>query len=191
MLDTPQYFASRWTAAEYGRALAKGIGVLRVQWPDSTPSKETGTSSRVELLPDELDASGQIAALALERICTQLEDFRSLAHATRHLSIVNAVHDAVMKVHGRVDGIGANRTMQITLRSGRKLVVQPIVGVPTAVTLQETFIRAGETESAVVYDHLGLARSWQGHMDWLALKVKGARWVKMTDAALDFAAWET
>ena len=33
MLDSPNYFASRWTAAEYGRALAKGIGVLRVEWP--------------------------------------------------------------------------------------------------------------------------------------------------------------
>jgi hypothetical protein len=38
MLDTPTYFASRWTSAEFGRALAKGISVLRKGWPDSTPS---------------------------------------------------------------------------------------------------------------------------------------------------------
>jgi TIR domain len=35
MLDTPNYFGSRWTSAEFGRALAKGIAVLRVGWPGS------------------------------------------------------------------------------------------------------------------------------------------------------------
>ncbi|MDB5870640.1 MAG: hypothetical protein JWQ07_82 [Ramlibacter sp.] len=191
MLDTPGYFESRWTAAEYGRALAKGIGVLRVQWPDSTPSIRTETSSRVELLANEFNSAGQLVTPAMDRICSQLEDFRSLAHATRHLSIVNAIHDAVIKVQGRVDGIGVNRTMQVTLRSGRKLMVQPTVGVPTAVTLQDALSRAGATESAVVYDHMGLMPSWQSHIDWLAEKVAGARWVKMTEAAWDFAGWET
>lgn len=50
MLDTPNYFGSRWTSAEFGRALAKGISVLRVGWPDSTPSIRTGTASRAELV---------------------------------------------------------------------------------------------------------------------------------------------
>jgi hypothetical protein len=30
MLDTPNYFEGRWTSAEFGRALAKGISVLRI-----------------------------------------------------------------------------------------------------------------------------------------------------------------
>ena len=50
MLDTPNYFASRWTSAEFGRALAKGISVLRIGWPDATPSVRTATASRAELL---------------------------------------------------------------------------------------------------------------------------------------------
>lgn len=49
MLETAKYFESRWTSAEYGRALSKGIGVLRVQWPDSTPSVHTSTASRAEI----------------------------------------------------------------------------------------------------------------------------------------------
>ena len=32
MLDTPNYFESRWTSAEFGRALAKGISVLGIGW---------------------------------------------------------------------------------------------------------------------------------------------------------------
>lgn len=57
MLDTPGYFESRWTSAEFGRALAKGISVLRVGWPDCTPSARTATASRAELLPEEVDAA--------------------------------------------------------------------------------------------------------------------------------------
>ncbi len=190
MLDTPEYFASRWTAAEYGRALAKGIGVLRVQWPGFTPSKITGTSSLVELEPTEFEADKTLSGSALARVCDNLENFRCLAHATRHQSIVSAVEDAIAKVQGKVDGIDANRAMQITLRSGRKLIVQPTLGVPTAVTLQGAMDRAGTIDSAVVFDHLGIMPSWLQHMDWLKSKVKGARWVRMTDAAWDFGGWE-
>lgn len=190
MLETPGYFESRWTSAEYGRALAKGIGVLRVQWPDTTPSAHTSTASLVELVPGELDAIGRLEGAAIGRICTQLEDVRSLSHATRHLSMVTAVQDAIKQVEGKIDGIGANRTMYLSLRSGRKLVIQPTIGVPTSMTLQETFERAGVEESAVVYDHFGLKRSWQAHMNWLAQKVPGTRWVKKTEAVWDFGGWE-
>lgn len=190
MLDTPKYFDSRWTAAEYGRALAKGIGILRVQWPDCTPSTITGTSSLVELISTEFESNQTLSAGALARICTNLEDFRSLAHATRHQSIVSAVQDAITRVQGRVDGIDANRAMQITLRSGRKIIVQPTLGIPTAVTLQNALDRAGAIDSAIVFDHIGIMPSWLQHMDWLKAKVKGTRWVKMTEASWDFGGWE-
>lgn len=190
MLETATYFESRWTSAEYGRALAKGIGVLRVQWPDTTPSIHTGTASLVELVQDEIDDRGQLGLPAVERICSQLENVRSLSHATRHLSMVTAVQDAIEQVEGKIDCVGSNRSMYLTLRSGRKLVIQPTVGVPTSLLLQETFERARGEESAVVYDHFGLKRSWQGHMNWLAQKVPGTRWVKKTEAVWDFGGWE-
>src|SRR3546814_9983514 len=73
MLETPTYFKGRWTREEFGRALAKNIGVLRVQWPDTTPSTETQTCSRVEIIPEEVDtASGALAPATLERIADQL-----------------------------------------------------------------------------------------------------------------------
>ena len=71
------------------------------------------------------------------------------------------------------------------------MIVQPIVGVPTAVTLQQALERAGKFESAIVYDHMGIKPSWLTHMSWLAASVKGARWIKSTEAAWDLAGWET
>lgn len=191
MLDSPKYFESRWTAAEYGRALAKGIGVLRVQWPTTTTSGVTGTSSLVQLVDTDFHPDLSLQAAPLDRVCDRLEDFRSLAHATRHLGIIGSVEEAVVKIHGRVEGMDAHRAMQIRLRSGKQLVVQPTVGVPTAVILQQALERAGQVESAIVYDHVGIKPSWLTHMAWLAASIEGARWIKSTEAAWDLAGWET
>ena len=190
MLETPAYFKSRWTSAEYGRALSKGIGVLRVQWPDSTPSIHTATSSRVEIVAGELLADGTLAAIAINRISEQLEAVRSLSHATRQLSMITAVQSAVEQVEGSLVGVGANRVMHLKLRSGRDLLVQPTIGIPTSLTLHDTLERAGGIDSAVVYDHFGMKKSWQAHMDWLASKVTGSRWMKRTDVAWDIGGWE-
>lgn len=191
MLDSPQYFDSRWTAAEYGRALAKGIGVLRVQWPTATPSKITGTSSLVPLALSDFRPDETLDAAALDRVCDRLEDFRSLAHATRHLGIVGAVQEAVAKIGGEVEGMDAHRAMQIRLNKTTRVLVQPTVGVPTAITLQHALERAGKSDSAIVYDHVGIRPSWIAHLGWLASSIKGARWIKSAEAAWDLAGWGT
>ena len=190
MLETPGYFKSRWTSAEYGRALSKGIGVLRVQWPDSSPSIHTATASRVEIVGDELIAGGSLAGSAIDRITEQVEAVRSLSHATRQLSMISAVQSAVEQVEGTLVGVGASRAMHLKLRSGRDLIVQPTIGIPTSLMLQDTLERAGELDSAVVYDHFGMKKSWQAHLDWLASNVTGSRWMKRTDAAWDIGGWE-
>ena len=190
MLETPSYFASRWTNAEYGRALAKGIGVVRVQWPDSTPSAKTATASRVELLPDELGADGMLADTAIQRICVQLEAVRCLSHATRQLSMISAVQAAIERVDGAFHGIGLNRAISISLRSGRPLHVQPVIGVPTAQTLQRAMEQSGGNGCAVVYDHFGIRPEWLSHMNWLAAQIEGSRWIRQTDCAWEFGGWE-
>ncbi len=190
MLDTPEYFKSRWTDAEYGRALAKGIGVLRVQWPDSTPSPVTSTASRAELLAEEFLADGQLSNEAVQRVCRQLEAVRSQSHALRTMSLIESVRNAIEQIEGQVNGVGPGRLMQVTLRNGSQLSVQPTLGVPTAVTLQETLLRAGHDNCAVVYNHYGMMKSWQEHLEWLAQRVGGSRWIRQSDAAWDFAGWD-
>ena len=54
MLDTPDYFNSRSTGAKVGRALAKGISVLRVGWPEAQCSARLATASLAELNTNEL-----------------------------------------------------------------------------------------------------------------------------------------
>jgi hypothetical protein len=92
MLDTRKYFDSRWTSAEYGRALAKGISVLRIGWPGVNASLRASTASRIDLCADEVDqTTGQLGGQAINRICTQLEFVRGQSHAVRNLNLFSKI----------------------------------------------------------------------------------------------------
>ncbi|WP_081599080.1 toll/interleukin-1 receptor domain-containing protein [Tistrella mobilis] len=191
MLDTPSYFESRWTSAEFGRALAKGISVLRVGWPDCTPSARTATASRAELLPEEVDAAtGRLADSAVERICLQLEEVRSQSHAVRSVNLVSNLRNAIQTIGGQLVGVGPNKAVYIQLPNGRNVVVYPTVGVPTSTSLHDASTNSPDQSVAVVYDHVGLHPRWLGHLDWLGQHIHSARWVKASEAGWQFADWE-
>ncbi|HII1806666.1 TIR domain-containing protein [Escherichia coli] len=191
MLDTPGYFDSRWTSAEFGRALAKGISVLRVGWPDCTPSSRTATASRAELLPEEIDkTSGRVTTAALERICLQLEEVRSQSHAVRSVNLVSNLRNAIQTIGGKVTGVGINKTVYLQLPDGKQLIVYPVIGVPTSTTLHDASIVSPDQLAAVVYDHIGLNPKWLNHLDWLGQHIHSARWVKASEASWIFADWE-
>ena len=191
MLDTPTYFTSRWTSAEYGRALAKGISVLRVGWPDTTPSSRTSTASRFELAAAEIDSTtGRLADEAIGRICLQAETVRSQSIAVRNLNLVSNLRNAVEQIGGIVKGVGLNKAVYVQLADGREVVVYPTVGVPTSTALHDATTNSPDQSVAVLYDHVGLNPGWLGHLDWLGGHIRSARWLKASEAAWQFADWE-
>ena len=188
MLDTPGYFDSRWTNAEYGRALAKGISVLRIGWPAVNPSPRAATASRIDLNAGDLDvASGQLTDAVIDRICTQLEFVRAQSHAVRSLNLFSNLKLAIERIGGGVAGVGVHNAIYFKLPNGKAIVAYPAVGVPTSVTLNEAVDRAF---AAVVYDHVGLDERWIKHLAWLGDNIHAARWVKASEAAWTFAGWE-
>ena len=189
MLDTATYFDSRWTAAEFGRALAKGISVLRVGWPNVTASPRVSTASRLDLIPADILASGLLTDAALNRICERVESARSLSHAVRTLNMHSRIRDSVQVIGGSVSGVGSNNSVSIKLPSGEDVLVCPTNGVPNSLTLNSALDLCSGGDVAVVYDHIGLLESWQRHLDWLGTYVRPARWVKAEEMAWVFADW--
>lgn len=191
MLDTPSYFDSRWTSAEYGRALAKGISVLQVQWPDCSPSPRTSTAVRVRIEDDEIEStSGRLAEDAVARICLQLEKVRSQSLALRNLSLVSKLRGAIERIGGSVAGVGQGKAVFLRLADGRSVVAFPTVGVPTSTSLHDAAMSAPDQTVAVIYDHVGLHRRWLAHMEWLGTHIRVARWVRAEEIAWQFADWE-
>lgn len=192
MLDTATYFDSRWTSAEFGRALAKGVMVLRVGWPDTTPSIRTETASRAELIPGELDAqSGKISDDAVKRICDQIEQVRSQSLAVRRLNLVSNVRLGIEKIGGRYLGTGQHGAIHVQLPDGRPVTLFTTLGVPTSAALHEASINSLGNDVGVVYDAIGLLPAWQRHLDWLGTQITAAKWLKAAEVSWLLAGWET
>lgn len=187
MLDTKSYFQSRWTSEEFGRALAKNIGVLRVQWPDSTPDKRTKTCSRVELVEDELRPHGGVSMDAIRRIADQLETFRAVSLAVRRLGIMTKLDKAVESISGTVIGVGPRFSTRVQLADGSEFTIQPVIGIPDATSAQEAIERADNSKAAVLYDHIGVRSSWIAHLSWLERHIQDAKWIRLSEAAWDLA----
>ncbi len=191
MLDTPSYFMSRWTSAEFGRAMAKGISILRIGWPGTTQSSLTTTATSYQLqFSDFINLNTfELTDSALDSICLKLEAVRSQSHAVRILNLVSNLRNAVEKIGGKVVGVGINKAVYIQLPNGHDVVVYPTVGVPTSITLHDAATNAPNSSVAIIYDSVGLDLSWLGHLDWLGKYIKKARWVKAHEASWNFADW--
>jgi hypothetical protein len=191
MLDTPSYFKSRWTSAEFGRALAKHIPVLRVTWPDDTPDTRTQTAARAELLVSEIDQiTGRLSDSAIDRIAHKLESLRAESHAVRNLNLISRLRSAVELVGGNMQGQGWQKCVHLELHNGTKIQVYPSVGVPTSDALHAASSAKGGADAAVAYDEIGMLPGWVAHLDWLGQHIPGVRWVKASNAAWQFADWE-
>jgi hypothetical protein len=191
MLDTSGYFESRWTSAEFGRALAKGISILRVGWPDSKASARVSTASRLDLGTRDIDkVSGRLDDDALNRICVQVEALRSQSQAVRGLSLYSQISQGIEVIGGTVAGVGQHKAVVATLPGGKDVTIYPTVGVPTSLSLHEAVDRAPDSAVAVVYDEVGLHRNWLNHLSWLGTHIQAGKYVKAHEVAWSFADWE-
>lgn len=192
MLDTPGYFDSRWSSAEFGRALAKGISVLRVGWPSLAVSPMMATASDLQLADSDLQSENErLVDTVLEKICLQVEALRSQSHAVRELALFSQISMALERLGCTVSGAGTNRTVFARLRDGRKVMVHPSVGVPTSRSLHEAVEKAPDCSVAVVYDEVGLHPEWLKHLTWLGNHIKAGRYVQAHRVAWDLADWVT
>ena len=191
MLDTQDYFDSRWTRAEYGRAMAKNISVLRIGWPDVDISRHASNASRIDLTPVDVDvATGQLTDVTIARIADHLEFLRGQSQAVRNLNLFGKIQQALESINGTVHGVGPHNAVHATLPNGTDIIAYPVVGVPTSVTLHDAVNCATGRSVAIVYDHCGLHPQWLDHLRWLGTNIQAARWIKASDAAWDLAGWE-
>jgi len=194
MLDTPTYFEGRWTRNEIGRARAKEIHVLRVIWPEHIPSKLTDLAETVYLDRTELQGpDGPIAAAVADSIVLRVERLRSRSIAARYMSITGKLRADVEKIGGSIEGIGAHRAIAVRLLDDRTIWAYPVVGIPTAETLNDVAEKAKRADQrsapVLVYDHVGIRDAWSAHLRWLDEHIKAVRAIKVSEAGWELAGW--
>ncbi|MBX9591661.1 MAG: toll/interleukin-1 receptor domain-containing protein, partial [Hyphomonadaceae bacterium] len=196
MLDTPTYFESKWTRHEIGRARAKEIHVLRVIWPDHTPSRLTELAETIYLDRADLSgADGPIVEATSDRIVLAVERLRSRSIASRYMSITGRLRADVDRIGAAVAAIGSHRAIAIKLLDDRQVWAYPIVGIPTAELLNDVADkarRADQRETPIlIYDHVGISEAWVAHLKWLDDNIKSVRAVKTSEIGWALAAWES
>lgn len=181
MLDTPSYFNSRWTTAEWGRAVAKHISMLQLVWPDHEPSRHSRLATLKRLNADDF-VDVRLSAAVVGDVALELERVRSRSVALRHANLVGTLRTAIEDLGGTVEGVGQKRSVLLKLPSGNPLVAYPVVGVPTSLDVHECVNLSGAHAAAMVYDHLGISDDWVQHMDWLAQQVGAVKWIRCREA---------
>lgn len=194
MLDTKDYFGSKWTAQELGRSQALGIQILRIIWPEHSGSRHLSLSDTVRLTTDDLDASNRLRPELLALIAKKAEALRSRSIATRHLDLVGRLKSEVVRIGGQFEGIGAHRSVSLTLPGGRRLEAYPMVGVPTAEMLNDIQDKAGKAGHGrfpcLVYNHIGIRPAWIEHLRWLDAQISSVRTLKVSDAGWELVEWD-
>lgn len=195
MLDTPGYFNSRWTRQELGRARAKEIMVLRVIWPEHLPSKLTEMAETTYLNAKELEGpDGPILQPVAERIVLQVERLRSRSIASRYMSITGKFRADVERIGASIEGVGAHRAISVRLSQDTQLWAYPVVGIPTAETLNDVADKAKQAGQPglpiLIYDHVGIGEAWSAHLKWLDGQISAVRAIKVSEAGWELAGWD-
>ncbi|MEN7538701.1 toll/interleukin-1 receptor domain-containing protein [Aurantiacibacter flavus] len=195
MLDTKDYFASKWTTQEIGRSLAQGIHILRLVWPDHDPTRHLSLSDMIRLQPGDVGPDGRLLPQVVDAVACRAEILRSRSVASRHREIAGTLRIEVERIGGRFEGIGAHRAMSLSLPNGLALQAYPVVGVPTAELLNDVHSKAITADPkrfpCLVYDHHGIRPAWSEHLQWLDRQVKDVRAIRVFDAGWELAEWDS
>lgn len=195
MLDTKDYFGSKWTKQELGRSLALGVQILRLVWPEHSGSRHLSLSDTIALADTDFDTEKRLSAARIAEVAKRAEALRSRSIATRQLEIVGKLRIEVERIGGTFEGIGAHRAIALSLPNGKMVAAYPVVGVPSAELLNDIHLKAANAGHGrfpcLVYDHTGIRPAWLNHLAWLDENIARVRTLKVFEAGWELAKWDS
>lgn len=180
MLDTETYFSSRWTAAEFGRAQATGIAILRVGWPTVKLSPQLLLSDNIQLNFDNFSPIDKLMELVINNICNKVEEVRSKSISYRTFLMQTKAHELLLNIGANVYATGPKFITHATLSNNVKIAVQPHIGIPTSRTLYDMPINK-KHRNIVLYDEIGIHPDWQKHIEWLDKNIYNGYYVQLNN----------
>lgn len=192
MLDTQDYFNSRWSTAEFARALSKNISIYRVGWPGVSPSARAQTIlGNLQLSVNDLTKNKKLKGKVLSKLCSEVELIRSKGLAIRRRHMLSNLTYAIESSGGQFVGLCGSNLVKAKLLNEKEVVLSPTFGVPTSFNAHEASEEnVAGNPLAIVYDHIGLKDDYINHIDWLQSNIPNVHWLKSRELDWLLGDWE-
>jgi hypothetical protein len=136
LLDSPGFFASRWTEAELARANDSNLQILQMLWPSQTEGAAAAFSTFHPLEHEDFETieilgpSARLRQPCIEVLVDEVEGLRARAMGARHNFLVREflleAQKAGLRVHKTLEG-----ALIVSAPGGDRLIL-PAIGVPDA-----------------------------------------------------------
>ncbi|CCM80250.1 hypothetical protein BN77_p2200007 [Rhizobium mesoamericanum STM3625] len=131
------------------------------------------------------------AGLLLSGTCSASKPVDTAYHNYNRLEYCESIRDVIMclavaRSNGLLQPMGAHRAIAVRLLNERLIWAYPIVGIPSAETLNDVATKAKKAERGevpvLVYDYIGIRDSWMAHLAWLDAQIKAVKTIRVSEA---------
>lgn len=178
LLNTKGFLESDWTAEELAKASAMSIGILQVIWPHHIPERSAELCLPLSLNDSDFESGSSIGYKSrlldevADRIVRMVESLRARSLAARQTIIITEFMK-VAKTQKVIAFLQPEKYIIVQSTKGEEIIVIPTVGVPHALTYNEsheliTSIKQhNPAKILLLFDHLNIREQWLKHLKWL------------------------
>lgn len=174
LLDTPNFFDSKWTVEEYNQANALSIGIIRLVWPDADKSKERecGLFENIELSHTDFICSKhstdrKLKKKVLNTIKSKIEMFRARSVQFRQNNLIGEIKKYALEKNK----VLTQSINFLEIKKNPKTLVIPTVGIPNSENFNSTrkFLENPHNKRKLylLYDNRNILKSWLDYLDWV------------------------
>ncbi|MBQ4553989.1 MAG: toll/interleukin-1 receptor domain-containing protein [Spirochaetaceae bacterium] len=176
LLDTKNFFDSKWTIEEFNQANALSIGIIRLIWSDTDRSKykdsECSLFENIELKKEDFTnenftANGRFKKSSLNTIKMQIEMFRARSIQFRQSNIIGEISKYAKTQEKNI--IQLDNYLQI--KENVDILIIPTLGIPNSENFNSARKFLDEPHNKkqlyLLYDNRNILKSWLNYLDWI------------------------
>lgn len=176
LLDTKNFFDSKWTVEEFNQANALSIGIIRLIWPDTDKSKDKeskcGLFENIELKKEDFSnvnftMNGKLKKSTLNIIKSQIEMFRARSIQFRQSNIIGEISKYATSQKKNI--IQLHNYLQI--KENADILIIPTLGIPNSENFNSARKFLAEPHNKkqlyLLYDNRNILKSWLNYLDWI------------------------
>lgn len=174
LLDTKNFFDSKWTVEEFNQANALSIGIIRLIWPDTDRSKDKdcGLFENIELKKENFsranfNINGRLKKRILYTIKNQIEMFRARSIQFRQSNLIGEISKYATLRNKTI--IQLSNYLQI--QEDTRVLLIPTIGIPNSESFNSArkFLEKpyNKKQLYLLYDNRNILKSWLNYLDWV------------------------